>query len=318
MAINQINNNEVINGVTLTDNFKSLAQGNILLGSLLLADDGKNRNPFFFASQFQAQYSELASTSTNITFENNEAITSGSGSFTYETVDFPLTGNINKLFAYFSIDAHTIIDECNDSSINATVFPTSTNCVEGTTAIALNSNAVLKTRDLTTDKVVNFEILLGANDSNAIVSLTDGTNSEQLHARTGVGSDRCSFTLWIDDANNSVYVIENKNNLSVGYQFVDITGWSAVQIEQTTPSGFSSSNFRFIRALNTNPSSTIDTIQASTDGGSTWDDITSGTINTVTSGDTVRLRVTGNAASGEVVVISNFGFMPINYEANTV
>ncbi|MBD3281015.1 hypothetical protein GF389_05900 [Candidatus Dojkabacteria bacterium] len=294
----------------------------------------EGRAPLIYNTRYQQ---DVASTSTNLTYRQSMSAQVGeytkktTGDYTFESEAINSNENVTDLYGFIDYDIYTIWDECDDSSINATNFPTSTNCSEGANGITINQDGELRTKDLSSNAVIVLRgKLYGRANSSSRFTLIDSTASNESWVVIGAGEfSQGNYTnakiyyfetvIWNDWANNVVYTTTSffhhtSGNMSPGphsdryygkkHLKHDVTSFDELRIRIQTPetNGTCYAYLDWIRLPNTNPSTTA-TMSISANDGSDYTESTNGTVTRCTAGSTMKLKLTGTVASGEVVSV---------------
>lgn len=246
------------------------------------------------------------------------------GTFTFVSPNVLLDSSAAYMLPIIDYDIYTVIDECDNSSLDATIFPTSTSCTEGTNGISVPNGGHLITKDLSGYKTFSFayrtDLNAGGGGTTIVIKLTDGTSNSTIVTSTSDTNIRNNLngecTVYVDWANKKAYVINSVYDDAVGpaggaaYRtikhvstYVDLSGWTALKIDHANGISGSSSTFYYLRSGIATPTTTV-VLSGSADAGSHYTTGMSGAPMMLgTAGSTLCVKLTGTVGSSEVVVI---------------
>lgn len=278
--------------------------------------------------------SDTATTKTGLTLRANgylgEYTKATAGAYSYISQGILIDSNATWGYTLFDYEIFTVIDECDNSSLSATNFPTSTNCTEGTNGIAVAKNGALITKDLSGIKVINFLFSLSctavAGAASVLLFRDSGANTATVLTANGGGGGGAALdeqkyaecTVYLDWANKkcwyniSAYEQSNPSGTQAGGYirsytktvYLSLAGWATFSISITTTDvSTASATFSYMRAGLTSPTTTS-TISLSADNGSNFTTTGNGTpCKLGTAGTTLQAKIAGTVATGEVISI---------------
>lgn len=302
-----------------------------------------------FVNSFEA---DTALTSTNLTYRdlagNGEYTKKTTGTYTLETQKIVTDSAVTWGVAGFDYEVFEIIDECDNSSIDATTWPTSTSFSEDTNGIYSSTNAAhLLSKDLSSYKILNFAFKLdasyGNNTSTAIIKFTDGSSNSQLidsYAkvqtsptvyRTYNAIGECTvFLNWSDKkafvtisyfrsefggwgGSDPSYVKDNGAQFVKNY-YIDLTGWTSFKIDLAITVGGSNTatgRIYYLRSKKVAPTTDASSYFSSDNGSNYVQTYGLSPVMASTTSTTLKGKLTGTVASNEVIAIkrSTLGFL---------
>jgi hypothetical protein len=282
--------------------------------------------------------SDDAATKTNLTYRGlgnlGEYYNAANQAITFESPEIVFDSTISKGYVLVDYEIFKTIDECDNSSIDATVWPTSTAATEGTNGINVylfGTSGQLLSKDLSGSKILNCHVVVDAwtvAGSSCTFRLTDGTNIQNIASCSGSGGGGASsedsidgeFTFYVDWTNKKVYVVYNYQYARYGggtdtgnytyrvfrNQTFSLAGWTALKLEFiTSGSANTSCKIYYLREGKTSPS-TSPAITLSADGGSNYESVSNGVAHSFsTTGTILQAKVACTVASGECLAIKS-------------
>jgi len=284
--------------------------------------------------------SDSLETSTGLTYNTytDEYYKDDNNVYTAETHDLPSTSTISDGVVFVDYEVFETIDECDNSSVDSSVWTTTSGTVTETTSLNITGQggtSYARSKDLSSEKVILVKAFVQAHalsDGSAQTSsiiLTDGTSSTGLVAAISSYTGDTPFyhaevkVIVTDWANKKVmvevaYYGENDRTESGTYKYLffdrynklyTLTGYTALQVEVKATNGGASADCRVysLRASKNGPDTATPTISLSADGGANWETVTNGKEHAFTNtGTLLKARISGTPAVGEVVVLNGF------------
>lgn len=228
-----------------------------------------------FVNSFEA---DTATTKTNLTWRdlagNGEYVCASAASYVLETQKLITDASVTNGISAFDYEIFEIIDECDNSSIDATTWPTSTSFAEDTNGISSSTDtANLLSKDLSSYKILNFKFSLSAGagglnkTSSALIKFTDGTNNASLIDASSNSADSGGdyystqydavgeCTVFLNWSDKKAFVTISFKRQRSGVQgganggwaedgsifcknyYIDLTGWTAFKVNSTVSVG---------------------------------------------------------------------------------
>lgn len=256
-------------------------------------------------------------TSTNLVSRNvasaiqytNHAATA----YVYESPLIQLDSNATEVYALLDYEVWDVFDENDDSSLNATNYPTSTNSTEGANGIALANNADLQTKDLSASaKIFNFRVKSSNSSGGVIFSIYDGSNSATILTDPG-GTDK-AYDVQINldwaakIAHTTVLGVDNSASTTANFPELesnkhDLSAFSEFRIRGTTGAS-ATATLHYIRFGRTDTPTQTAVLAVSSDGGSNYTNTANGAVAKIgTVGSAIQVKLSGTGNTSEVIVI---------------
>lgn len=283
---------------------------------------------------------DMVETSTNLTHLDITGIKqyySDSGTYTFETIDLPVSNTVNSAFAQVAYEVFKVYDECDDSSLDTGLWTATGSVTEDSQGIILDSDneAVISDTDFSTDEcvVVGFYLFAqGAGDAaaNTYLQLSDGSTHETIAIASSTlsgdsggvyGEARIYPYDWANKkvlVNTVFYHSYNRIDSGRGHQQIvhnrwtlyTLTGYSALNVRMLLTETNSSSTKGVLHYLRRSKASagSQPTISLTADG-SNYDTVSNGEpVDISNTGTTLALKITGTIDTDEVFVLKSIAF----------
>ena len=244
--------------------------------------------------------------------------------------------NVTKVWGQALYEIFKIIDECDNSSIDGTIWPTTSGAAEDTNGIHVTGqNKSFTGYGLRTQgfKIVqfSFHVSAPAQATSPAVSITAnnagfsvgangsaGGGASNTETRTGVCTIFMNST---DDVNISVatYFDSKAAAGDAAGSHSEIRRFNGSGSGEVTLSGVTNNvasagmtaRIHWIREVSVSPSTTFQLALTNDDGATYVDCVNGGAVKFDTAGDTLRLKLTGTVAANELVSVRGYALGPI-------
>jgi len=283
-----------------------------LVGSKIVYDNLYRRDFKDYAIKL---LDDVFSTTTGLTYKQNEYYKGDAGSFTLQSYPIPLLSSNSKVSIYPIYEVYGLYDECDDSSVDTSkwIYISGDTATENTDYLEIN-NGVYRTADLSSEKliVLNFNATLITSSSSGSITLkfSDGTNDIPIFSYSSQISFSGKIIIRLDWTNKRAIVYhKHTNNIHKSKTFNLSSLSTNLYLKFETSSSTSQSYFYIynLRLGKTSPSTTI-TNSFSRDG-STFTNINGSIGFSSSGGDSIIVKSSGTVASGEVISIRDWGIL---------